>query len=219
MKKSELAKMVKEEVAAIRKLNEADVTLPAEVKRFMGKFVGALKSSGLNRKRQLAVLGGVINAMNLEPSKLMMMIKKIKRGMSVDEFKVFEGKLLKEDKLTPEQKKFAEPIFKAAAKKGGFKIKSIYMSRQPIAEIHVFQYGKDSGSLFSVWGNTLTQKAANEIGKAIVKNDRDFFMGEKSYRPKFKVSKDTEYLYIYEAAEFSGMKYDRKEYDRLFRNN
>ena len=100
MKKSELAKMVKEEVAAIRKLNEADVTLPAEVKRFMGKFVGALKSSGLNRKRQLAVLGGVINAMNLEPSKLMMMIKKIKRGMSVDEFKVFEGKLLKEDKLT-----------------------------------------------------------------------------------------------------------------------
>ena len=219
MKKSELAKMVKEEVAAIRKLNEADVTLPAEVKRFMGKFVGALKSSGLNRKRQLAVLGGVINAMNLEPSKLMMMIKKIKRGISVDEFKVFEGKLLKEDKLPPEQKKFVTPIFQAAAKKGGFKIKKIYLSRQPIAEIHVFQYGKDSGSLFSVWGNTLTQKAANEIGKAIVKNDSDFFMGEKAYRPKFKVSKDTEYLYLREAADFAGMKYDRDEYDRLFRNN
>ena len=126
---------------------------------------------------------------------------------------------LVEDKLTPEQKKFAEPIFKAAAKKGGFKIKSIYMSRQPIAEIHVFQYGKDSGSLFSVWGTTLTQKAANEIGKAIVKNDSDFFMGEKAYRPKFKVSKDTEYLYLREAADFAGMKYDRDEYDRLFRNN
>ena len=124
---------------------------------------------------------------------------------------------LVEDKLTPEQKKFAEPIFRAAAKKGGFKIKSIYMSRQPIAEIHVFQYGKDSGSLFSVWGTTLTKAAADQIGKVVSKMDRDFVMGEPSYRPKFKVGKDTEYLYLWEAAQYAGVKYDRDEYDRLFR--
>ena len=51
----------------------------------MTKFVGALKSSGLNRKRQVAVLGGVVDAMNIEPRKLMMMIKKVKQGINVDE--------------------------------------------------------------------------------------------------------------------------------------
>ena len=126
--------------------------------------------------------------------------------------------IIKEEKMTPKQRKFAKPIFDAAAKKGGFKIKKIFMSRRPIAEIHVFNYGKDSGSLFSVWGNTLTQKAADAIGKAVSANDKDFIMGEPSYRPKFKVSKDTEYLDLWEAAEFAGMTYDDDEYDALFRN-
>jgi hypothetical protein len=82
MKESMLRKIVREEIKAIR---EADVTLPANVKRFMTKFVGALKASGLNRKRQVAVLGGVVDAMNIEPRKLMMMIKKVKQGIDVDE--------------------------------------------------------------------------------------------------------------------------------------
>ena len=49
---------------------------------------------------------------------------------------------INENKLSAEQKKFADPIFKAAAKKGGFKIKRYYMSRQPQAEIEVNKYGK-----------------------------------------------------------------------------
>ena len=43
-------------------------------------------------------------------------------------------------------------------------------------------------------------------------------MGEKSYRPKNTVKPDTEYLDLYDAAEFAGVKYDDDEYDRLFRN-
>ena len=126
--------------------------------------------------------------------------------------------IIKEDKMSPEQMKFAKPIFDAAAKKGNFKIKKIYMSFRPQAEIIVYNYGKDSGSMFSVWGETLTQAAAQAIGKAVSKNDKDFVMGEPSYRPKFKISKDTDYLDLYDAAQYAGVKYDDKEYDRLFRS-
>jgi len=82
MKKSELTRMVREEIANIK---EAEVTLPAGVRRFMLKFISALKGSNLNRKRQIAVLGGVVDSMGIDPSKLMQIIKKIKRGMNVDE--------------------------------------------------------------------------------------------------------------------------------------
>jgi hypothetical protein len=66
-------------------VNEAEVTLPAGVRRFMSKFIAALKGSNLNRKRQIAVLGGVVDSMGIDPSKLMQIITKIKRGMNVDE--------------------------------------------------------------------------------------------------------------------------------------
>ena len=125
--------------------------------------------------------------------------------------------VIKEDKMTPEQMKFAKPIFQAAAKKGGFKIKKIYMSFRPQAEIIVYNYGKDTGNMYSVWGETLTQAEAQAIGKAIEKNDKDWKMGDSAYRPKFKFSKDTDYLDLYEAAEYAGVRYDDDEYDRLFR--
>ena len=82
MKKSELTRIVREEVVNI---TEAEVTLPAGVRRFMSKFITALKGSNLNRKRQIAVLGGVVDSMGIDPSKLMQIIQKIKRGMNVDE--------------------------------------------------------------------------------------------------------------------------------------
>ena len=69
-------------------VNEAEVTLPAGVRRFMSKFIAALKGSNLNRKRQIAVLGGVVDSMGIDPSKLMQIITKIKRGMNVDEASV-----------------------------------------------------------------------------------------------------------------------------------
>jgi len=210
--KSDIAKMVKEEIAALRK---EDVSLPANIKRFMDKLTSALKDKGMNRKRQTAILGGVIDSLGIDPSQLMMMVKKAKkhnmsRGLP-------EGGI-NENKLTAEQRKFADPIFKAAAKKGGFKIKRYYMSRQPQAEIEVFKYGKDSGSLWSIWGQTFTKKEADAIKKVVEKSDQNFISGESAYRPKIKIGKETDYMELWEAADFAGIKYDRDEYDRLFRN-
>ena len=58
-----------------------DVTLPAEIKRYMNKFVSALKGSGLNRRRQLVVLAGVIDALGVDEQMLMKLVRKIKKGM------------------------------------------------------------------------------------------------------------------------------------------
>ena len=86
-------------------VNEAEVTLPAGVRRFMSKFITALKGSNLNRKRQIAVLGGVVDSMGIDPSKLMQIITKIKRGMNVDEAKkkVYES-------ITWKNRKFGERL-------------------------------------------------------------------------------------------------------------
>ena len=46
--------------------------------------------------------------------------------------------------------------------------------------------------------------------------DSDMISGEPSYRPKVKVGTDTEYMDLWVAAQFAGIKYDRDEYDRLF---
>ena len=124
---------------------------------------------------------------------------------------------LVENKMTPEQMKFAKPIFAAAAKKGGFKIKKMTMYSQPSAEISVYKYGKDSGSMWSIWGTTFTKSEAMAIKKLIEKTDSDMISGEPSYRPKIKVGTDTEYMDLWVAAQFAGIKYDRDEYDRLFR--
>ena len=126
---------------------------------------------------------------------------------------------LAEDKMSPEQMKFSKPIFAAAAKKAGFKVKKIFMSAQPNAEIMVYKYGKDSGSMWNIWGTTFTKAAAMQIKKVVEQLDSDMTSGERSYRPKMKVGTDTEYMSLYDAAQIAGVKYDRSEYDRLFRGN
>ena len=50
------------------------------------------------------------------------------------------------------------------------------------------------------------------------KTDSDMISGEPSYRPKVKVGTDTEYMDLWVAAQYAGIKYDSKEYDRLFRS-
>ena len=47
----------------------------------MNKFVSALKGSGLNRRRQLVVLAGVIDALGVDEQMLMKLVRKIKKGM------------------------------------------------------------------------------------------------------------------------------------------
>ena len=63
-------------------LKEADeVKLPAVVKRYAEKFTDAIKSSGLNRKKQVAVLGLVVDALGIDKGELMRFTQRIKRGM------------------------------------------------------------------------------------------------------------------------------------------
>ena len=77
------SKAYKQAKAAGQKINRKneDVTLPAEIKRYMNKFVSALKGSGLNRRRQLVVLAGVIDALGVDEQMLMKLVRKIKKGM------------------------------------------------------------------------------------------------------------------------------------------
>ena len=212
--KTEIAKIVKEEV---KTFNE-DVTLPANIKRFMDKLVDALKGKGLNRKRQIAILGGVINSLGIEPGQLMRMVKiakksELSRGLPEGKENLTEG-----EDFSKDQMKFAKPIFTAAAKKGKFKVKKMYMSFQPTAQISVYTYGKSQGSMTNIWGNTMTKKEAMIIKKAWEMADMDLRFADKSYKPKFAIGTDTHFITLYEAALYAGVKYDKKEYDRLFRS-
>jgi len=213
IKKSEIENMVKEEIAALKK---EDVTLPGNVRRFMDKLVDALKNKGLNRKRQAAILGGVIDSLGIDPSQLMRMVKMAKkdslsRGLPEGKQSLTEG-----DKFSPEQMKFAKPIFQTAAKKGGFKIKKMFMSFQPTAQIETFAFGKDGGSMTSIWGHAMNKRSVALLKKAWEQADMDIKMSE--FKPKFHVSKDDQFITLADASRFTGQKYDRKEYDRLFRS-
>jgi len=123
--------------------------------------------------------------------------------------------ILKEEKMSPEQIKFAKPIFDAAAKKGKFKVKKLYMSFQPSAVIQAFAFGKDGGSMTSIWGHALSKSAAMNLKKAWEAADMDIKMSE--FKPKFYISPEDQYITLADAARFTGQKYDRGEYDRLFR--
>ena len=76
------------------KVNEVDyekVVLPAQVKRWMGKFVDSMKDAQLNRLRRSAILYKVIQASGMSPKTLMADIQRIKRGLQ-KETKIKEGK-------------------------------------------------------------------------------------------------------------------------------
>ena len=88
--KKELQKIKKmdgygqDSIRKVGELKEAEAALPGNVKRFMEKFVDALDNTGLNRKRKVAVLAGIIDALDIEPQKLISMVNKIKSGIGVE---------------------------------------------------------------------------------------------------------------------------------------
>ncbi len=207
MKKSELKKMIREEIKTIK---EAEVTLPAEVKRFMGKFVAALKSSSLNRKRQLAVLGGVINSMNIDPSRLLQIVKKIKRGMNVDEGRyslsmVTEAVLMTEvadHSLTKiaialgsgdkkEEWDAATELTGGSVRPTSLKKNQIYMMRERSTASH-FNYSMDRFPVIFLGGGRA------KWDDLLKKTKYDWFDAEKNKRIK-----DMEYgdYYYFKAAE------------------
>ena len=64
------------------KLNEVDYTkviVPAQVKRWMGKFVDAVKEANLNKMKRIAVLFAVVKALGISRQELQQYIQRIKR--------------------------------------------------------------------------------------------------------------------------------------------
>jgi|TARA_Y100000361_G_C11136262_1_gene332087 hypothetical protein len=63
-------------------INEADytkVTIPAQVKRWMGKFVSAVKEANLNKIKRIAILFAIIKALGISKQELQQYIQRIKR--------------------------------------------------------------------------------------------------------------------------------------------
>ena len=58
-----------------------DTKIPTTVERFIKKFIDALKGAKLNRIKQVAILGRVVDALGLEPSDLTRYTQKIKKGL------------------------------------------------------------------------------------------------------------------------------------------
>ena len=63
------------------KLSEADylnITIPSQVRRWMKKFITALKAARLNRIKTISILYQVINGLGLDIREIQMYIPKIK---------------------------------------------------------------------------------------------------------------------------------------------
>jgi hypothetical protein len=58
-----------------------DVPIPPNVKRFMNKFIGQVKNANLNRQKQLSILSQVIKSLKVDPGRLMMYVRKIKKDL------------------------------------------------------------------------------------------------------------------------------------------
>ena len=81
MKKSKLKEIIREELASMNEVDYEKVVLPAQVKRFMGKFVDSMKDANLNRLKRAAILYKVINASGISVQQLMADIQKIKKQL------------------------------------------------------------------------------------------------------------------------------------------
>ena len=82
MKEAILRKVIREEIKNIISEDEAfDAPIPAQIERFMKRFIDAVQGARLNRRRTTAILGRVVAAMNIDPSDLMRYVRKIKKGL------------------------------------------------------------------------------------------------------------------------------------------
>ena len=71
--------MIKEET--INEVDFSKIKLPAQVDRFLNKFVDSMKGANLNRMKRAAILFKVIDAAGMTPQQLMADINKIKQAM------------------------------------------------------------------------------------------------------------------------------------------
>ena len=82
MNEAILRKVIREEIKNIIAEDESfDAPIPAQIERFMKRFIDAVQGARLNRRRTTAILGRVVAAMNIDPSDLMRYVRKIKKGL------------------------------------------------------------------------------------------------------------------------------------------
>jgi hypothetical protein len=84
MKEEILRKVIREEIKRV--INEDDKEafsqpIPAQIERYMKKFIAAVQGAKLNRRRTGAILGRVVAAMNIEPGDLMRYVRLVKKGL------------------------------------------------------------------------------------------------------------------------------------------
>jgi len=78
-----IRKVIREEIKNIM-MEEDDAfkqPIPAQIDRFMKKFIGAMEGKNLNRKRKLAILGRVIVALRLDPSEVSKYARLVKKEL------------------------------------------------------------------------------------------------------------------------------------------
>ena len=82
MKIDILRGVIREEIKKIISEDESfDAPIPAQIERYMKRFIDAVQGARLNRRRTTAILGRVVAAMNIDPSDLMRYVRKIKKGL------------------------------------------------------------------------------------------------------------------------------------------
>ena len=79
--KSRLREIIREELQTINEVDFEKVQLPSQVKRWMGKFVDAMKNANLTRIKRAAILYFVIDASGMSVQQLMADIQKIKKEL------------------------------------------------------------------------------------------------------------------------------------------
>ena len=104
---------------------------------------------------------------------------------------------------------YVKPIYAAAAKKAGFKVKRIYESSGQVnAEIEVWQVTKRQNSGW-VLGDCFTKAQATKLAKALKENMIDYHKYHGSYAAKTEITKNHMYLNPYEASQIGGVDYDQ----------
>ena len=83
MKEDVLRKVIREEIKRMIKEDEEAFSqpIPAQIDRYMKKFIDAVNQKNLNRKRKLAILGRTIVALRLDPTEVSKYARLVKREL------------------------------------------------------------------------------------------------------------------------------------------
>ena len=81
LKKSELKKMIKEEMQSLQEMDLDKIKLPSNVQRFTDRLISQIQRVNLTRPRQYALVGRIIAAVGIDINKLTQMMSVIKRDL------------------------------------------------------------------------------------------------------------------------------------------